>query len=61
YLTREKQFLLKLIIVIHLTNKQLVRSPEISSIKIRNNITSSRNLFVINKRVVVVTTYNKAY
>lgn len=36
-------------------------SPEIGSIKVWNSVVSSRNIFVINRRVVVVTTYNKAW
>jgi len=39
---------------------QPARSPEIGSIKVRNSVTSSRNIFVINGRVAVVTTYDKA-
>jgi hypothetical protein len=58
-LAREKQFLLKLMVVIHLTRGQPVRSPEISSVKFCNNEASSRNIFVINRRVAVVTTYDK--
>ena len=34
-------------------------SPEIGSIKVRNSTVSSRNIFVINGRVAVVTTYDK--
>lgn len=60
YLTREKQFLLKLMVAMHLTGGQPARSPEIGSIKLRNSATSSRNLFIINGRVAVVTTYDKA-
>jgi hypothetical protein len=60
YLAREKQFLLKLMVVIHLTGGQPVRSPEISSIKVYNNEKLSRNIFIINGQVAVVTTYDKA-
>ena len=60
YLAREKQFLLKLMVAMHLTGGQPARSPEIGSIKVRNSAASSRNLFVINGRVAVVTTYDKS-
>ena len=36
-------------------------SSEIGSIKVQNSITSSRNIFVINRRVAVVIIYDKAY
>jgi len=60
YLAREKQFLLKLMVAMHIQGGQPARSPEIGSIKVRNSATSSRNLFVINGRVAVVTTYDKS-
>ena len=60
YLAREKVFLLKLMVAMHITGGQPARSPEIGSIKVRNSIISSRNIFVINGRVAVVTTYDKA-
>jgi len=53
--------LLKLIIVIHIIRRQLARNPEISSIKVKNSVILSRNIFIINKQVIVVITYNKAY
>jgi hypothetical protein len=46
-------------IVMHIQGGQLAHSPEISSIKVKNNITLSRNIFVINRQVVVVIIYNK--
>jgi superfamily II DNA helicase RecQ len=60
YLARERQFLLKLMVAMHSTGGQPARSPEIGSIKVRNSVTSSRNIFVINGRVAVVTTYDKS-
>ena len=60
YLAREKQFLLKLMVAMHIQGGQPARSPEIGSIKVRNSGTSSRNLFMINGRVAVVTTYDKS-
>ena len=60
YLAREKQFLLKLMVAMHMMGGQPARSPEIGSIKVRNSVTSSRNIFVINGRVAVVTTYDKS-
>jgi hypothetical protein len=59
YLAREKQFLLKLMVAIHIIGGQPARSPEIGSIKVQNSARSSRNVFVINGRVAVVTTYDK--
>jgi len=60
YLAREKQFLLRLMVAMHVMGGQPARSPEIGSIKVRNSVTSSRNLLVINGRVAVVTTYDKS-
>src|SRR5271156_2957757 len=60
YLAREKQFLLKLMVAMHIMGGQPARSPEIGSIKVQNSVTSSRNIFVINGRMAVVTTYDKA-
>jgi superfamily II DNA helicase RecQ len=60
YLAREKQFLLKLMVAMQVIGGQPARSPEIGSIKVRNSITSNRNIFVINGRVAVVTTYDKS-
>jgi mRNA degradation ribonuclease J1/J2 len=39
---------------------QPVYSPELGSIKVQNSIMSSRNVFIINGRVAVVTIYNKS-
>jgi len=47
-------------VVMHMMGGQPARSPEIGSIKVQNSVTSSRNIFVINGRVAVVTTYDKA-
>ena len=60
YLAREQNFLLGLMVAMHLMGGQPARSPEIGSIKVRNSITSSRNIFVINGRIAIVTTYDKA-
>jgi hypothetical protein len=60
YLAREKQFLLKLMVAMHIMGGQPARSPEIGSIKVQNSVTSSRNIFVINGQMAVVTTYDKA-
>ena len=60
YLAREKQFLLKLMVAMHITGGQPARSPELGSVKVRNGVRSSRNVFIINGRVAVVTTYDKA-
>lgn len=60
YLAREKQFLLKLMVAMHVMGGQPARSPELGSIKVKNSITSSRNVFVINGRVAIITTYDKS-
>lgn len=39
---------------------QPARAPEIGSIKVRNSVLATRNLFIINGRVAVVTTYDKS-
>jgi superfamily II DNA helicase RecQ len=60
YLAREKQFLLKLMVAMHFMGGQPARGPEIGSIKVKNSVTSSRNIFVINGRVAIVTSYDKS-
>jgi hypothetical protein len=60
YLAREKQFLLKLMVAMHIMGGQPARSPELGSIKVQNSVTSSRNVFIVNGRVAVVTTYDKS-
>jgi hypothetical protein len=39
--------------------EQSARSPELGSIKVKNSTRSSRNIFIINEQVVVITIYNK--
>jgi len=39
---------------------QLARNPEISLIKVKNSVILSRNIFIINRQVIVVIIYNKA-
>ena len=60
YLNRERQFLQKLMVAMHVTGGQPARGPEIGSIKVVNNIFSARGIYVINGRAVFVTTYDKA-
>lgn len=60
YLGRERQFLRQLMIAMHFTGGQPARSPELGTIKVQNSVTSSRNVFIINGRVAVVTSYDKA-
>lgn len=60
YLAHKQQFLLKLMAAIHIIGGQPARSPEIGSIKVKNSFTSSRNIFVINGRIAVITTYDKS-
>jgi hypothetical protein len=47
-------------VVIYIQGGQLARSLEISSIKVKNNIISSRNIFVINGRVAIIIIYDKS-
>lgn len=47
-------------VAMHIIGGQPARSPEIGFIKIRNNITSGRNIFVINGRIAIVITYDKS-
>ena len=53
--------MLKLIIAMHIIRGQLAHSPEISLIKVKNSVMSSQNIFIINRQVIVVIIYNKAY
>jgi hypothetical protein len=52
--------LLKLIVAIYVMGGQPARSPELGSIKVQNSVTLSRNVFIINGRVAVVTIYDKS-
>jgi hypothetical protein len=47
-------------VAIHIQGGQPARNPEIGSIKVKNSIISSRNIFVINKQVAVIIIYNKS-
>src|SRR5271154_5804488 len=60
YLTKEKQFLRKLMVCMHVTGSQPARGPELGSIKISNSIFSARNLYIINGRACFLTMYDRA-
>lgn len=60
YLNRERRFLLQLMTVMHIVADQPARGPELVSIKVVNSVYSARNIYVINGRVVFLTTYDKA-
>jgi hypothetical protein len=60
YLTMEKRFLRKLMVILHITGGQPARGPELGSIKVSNSIYSARNIYVINGRMCFLTTYDKA-
>lgn len=60
YLTKERQFLRKLMVSMHVTGGQPARGPELGSIKVSNSIYSARNIYVINGRVCFLTMYDKA-
>ena len=53
--------MLKLIVIMYIIRGQLARNPEISLIKVKNSVILSRNIFIINRQVVVIIIYNKAY
>jgi superfamily II DNA helicase RecQ len=60
YLTKERQFLTQLLVAMHIMGGQPARGPEIGSIKVRNSVYSMRNIFIVNGRVAVVTSYDKS-
>ena len=60
YLGQEKHFLTKLFVAMHVMGGQPARGPELGSVKVRNSTMSPRNLYIINGRVAVVTTYDKS-
>lgn len=60
YLTKERQFLRKLMVCMHVTGGQPARGPELGSIKVNNSVYSARNIYVINGRVCFLTMYDKA-
>jgi superfamily II DNA helicase RecQ len=60
YLTQEERFLTQMMVAMHIMGGQPARAPEIGSIKVRNNLFSTRNIFIINGRVAVATTYDKS-
>ena len=60
YLERKKRFLELLMAAMHLTGGQPGRGSEIGSIKFRNSMMSSRNLFMHRGDLFYVTEYHKA-
>ena len=60
YLTIERQFLCKLIVLVYITARQPSYRPELGSIKVYNSQYSTRNIMVLNSRVAIITIYNKA-
>lgn len=60
YLTKERQFLHKLIVCMHVTRGQPARRPELGSIKVNNSVYLAWNIYVINRRMCFLTMYNKA-
>ncbi len=60
YLTREWQFLQKLLVAMHITRGQLVRGLEIGYIKTQNSIYSAWSIYVINGLICFLITYDKA-
>jgi superfamily II DNA helicase RecQ len=60
YLVRERQFLSKLMVALHIMGGQPARGPELGSIKTSNSIYSARNIYIINGRACFLTTYDKS-
>jgi hypothetical protein len=60
YLTKERQFLRKLMVGMHVMGGQPARGPELGSIKVSNSIYSARNIYIINGRACFLTMYDKA-
>jgi len=60
YLTKERKFLQKLMVLMHITGGQPARGPELGSIKVSNSVYSARNIYIINGRVCFLTMYDKA-
>ena len=48
YLTRERQFLQKLMVCMHIMGGQPTHGPKLGSIKVSNSIYSARNIYIIN-------------
>ncbi|KAI9656421.1 MAG: hypothetical protein M1829_000412 [Trizodia sp. TS-e1964] len=59
YLQQEREFLDLLMIAVHLTGGQPARGPEIGSFKHSNGQTSSRNVYVLNGHLAIITQYDK--
>jgi hypothetical protein len=60
YLTKERQFLRKLMVCMHIMGGQPARGPELGSVKIRNSLYSARNIYILNGRATFLTMYDKA-
>jgi hypothetical protein len=60
YLSKERQFLRKLMVAMHITGGQPARGPELGSIKVSNSLYSARNIYVFNGRMCFLTVYDKA-
>ncbi|KAH9203255.1 hypothetical protein DL95DRAFT_321784 [Leptodontidium sp. 2 PMI_412] len=60
YLKQEKEFLRKAMATIHVEYGQPARGPELGSAKVSNSIYSARNIYVINGRLCILSTFDKA-
>jgi hypothetical protein len=60
YLSKERQFLRKLMVAMHITGGQPARGPELGSIKVSNSLYSARNIYVFNGQMCFLTVYDKA-
>lgn len=60
YLTKERQFLCKLIVCMHVTRGQPIHRPKLGLIKVNNSVYLARNIYVINRQMCFLTMYNKA-
>lgn len=60
YLKQEKKFLQKAMATVHIEYGQPARGPELGSIKVSNSVYSARNIYIINGRLCMLSTYDKA-
>jgi len=60
YLGKKERFLELLMLAMHMTGGQPARGSELGSIKFRNSMLTTRNVFVIGGNVFYVTEYHKA-
>jgi hypothetical protein len=60
YLTKEQQFLRKLMVCMHVIGGQLARRPKLGLVKIQNSLYSAQNIYILNGQATFLTMYDKA-